>query len=126
VRAASDAELEERLVAARPEAPSAFVRELEASLFAAPEPERARWRAWPPVFTAGAVTLALALVALALSLVGLSPLQRGGDDPASAEGCITLYEPHWVMRPTLVPDNTGGFRMASRRTKIYQQVTRCP
>jgi hypothetical protein len=126
VRAASDAELEKLLVDARPEAPTAFVRELEASLFAAPEPERARWRAWSPVLAAGAVTLAFALVALVLSLGGLSPLQRGGDDPASAEGCITLYEPQWVMRPTLVPDKAGGFRMASRRTTIYRKVTRCP
>jgi len=124
---ASDDELERRLIAARPEPPGYFVRELEASLFAAPDPERARRRAaWRPVFAAGAVTVALGLVALVLSLVGLSPLQGGGNDPAAAEGCVTVSEPSWVTRPALVPDKHGGLRTANRKTKIYRQVTRCP
>jgi hypothetical protein len=123
---ASDDDLEQRLTAARPEPPRRFVLELEASLFATPEPKRPRRRAWRPVFAAGAVTVALGLVALVLSLIGLSPLQRGGNDPASAEGCVTLSEPQWVMRPTLVPGKDGRFRTAKRKTLIYRQVTRCP
>jgi hypothetical protein len=123
---ASDDDLERRLTAARPEPSGSFVRELEASLFATPHPERSRWRAWRPVFAAGAVTAALGLVTLVLSLIGLSPLQGGGNDPASAEGCVTLSEPQWVTRPTLVPDRNGEFRMANRKTRIYRQVTRCP
>ena len=102
------------------------MRELEASLFGTPEPPRSRWRAWRPVFAAGAVTAALGAVVLVLSLIGLSPLQRGGNDPASAEGCVTLSEPQWVTRPTLVPDKNGELRMENRKTKIYRQVTRCP
>jgi hypothetical protein len=78
------------------------------------------------VLAAGAVTAALGGVALVLSLIGLSPLQSGGNDPAAAEGCVTVSEPHWVKRPTLILDEKGGFRMEDRRTKIYRQVTRCP
>ncbi len=122
----SDDELEQRLTAARPEPPGAFVRELEVSLFPPPEPERSRRSAWRPLLAAGAATVALGLVALVLSFMGLSPLQRGADDPASAEGCVTLSEPRWVTRPTLVPDKNGDFRMTSRKTMIYVQVTRCP
>jgi hypothetical protein len=122
----SDDDLEQRLTAARPEAPGGFVRELEASLFPPPEPERSRRLAWRPLLAAGAVTVALGLVALVLSFIGLSPLQGGANDPASAEGCVTLSEPRWVTRPTLVPDKNGEFRMASRKTRIYVQVTRCP
>jgi hypothetical protein len=122
----SDDELERHLTAARPEPSGRFVRELEASLFAPPEPERSRRRAWRPLFAAGAVTAALGLATLFLSLVGLSPLQRGGNDPASAAGCVTFSEPQWVIRPTLVPDKNGEFRMAKRKTKVYRQVTRCP
>ena len=123
---ASDDDLARRLIAARPAPPGSFVRELEASLFPTPDPERSRRRAWRPVLAAGAVTAALGPIALILSLVGLSPLQGGGDDPAAAEGCVTLSEPQWVTRPTLVPDKNGGFRMENRKTKIYRQVTRCP
>jgi hypothetical protein len=123
---ASDDDLERRLIAARPEPPAYFVRDLEASLFAVPQPEPARRRAsWRPVFAAGAVTAALGLVVLLLSLVGMSPLQ-GRHDPAAAEGCVTLSEPRWVTRPTLVPDGHGGLRTENRKTKIYRQVTRCP
>jgi hypothetical protein len=125
VGAARDTELEARLRAARPEPPAAFVRGLETSLFPrAAEPTRRR--AWRPLFAAGAVSAALGAVALFLSLLGLSPLQRGGDDPAAANGCVTVSEPQWVTRPTLVPDTKGGFRLESRKTKIYRQVTRCP
>jgi hypothetical protein len=122
----SDDDLEQRLAAVRPEPAGGFVRELEASLFPPPEPERSRRRAWRPLLAAGAATAALGLVALVLSFMGLSPLQGGANDPASAEGCVTLSEPRWVTRPTLVPDENGEFRMVSRKTKIYVQVTRCP
>jgi hypothetical protein len=121
-----DHELEQRLVAARPEPPAGFVRELEASLFGRPQRERARRRAWRPLLATAGVTAALGAVALVLSLIGLSPLQRGGDDPASAQGCVTVSEPRSVRQPTLVPDRNGGFRMENRRTTIYRQVTRCP
>jgi hypothetical protein len=121
-----DHELEQRLIAARPEPSTGFVRELEASLFVQPQRERSRRRAWRPVLATGAVTAAFGAAALILSLMGLSPLQRGGNDPASAEGCVTVSVPHWVKRPTLILDNDGGFRMEERRTKIYRQVTRCP
>jgi hypothetical protein len=102
------------------------VRDLEASLFARPEPERSRRRAWRPLLATCAVTAALGGVALVLSLIGLSPLQSGGNDPAAADGCVTVSEPHWVKRPTLILDEKGGFRLEDRRTKIYRQVTRCP
>jgi hypothetical protein len=126
VEPAPDRELEQRLVAARPEPPARFVRELERSLFGRPQRERARARAWRPLLATGAVTVALGAAALFLSLIGLSPLQRGGDDPASAGGCVTVSEPLVVRRPTLVPDENGGFRTENRRTTIYRQVTRCP
>jgi hypothetical protein len=122
----TDHELEQRLVASRPEPQAAFVRDLEASLFGRAERERPRWAAWRPVLATAAVTAAFGTVALVLSLLGLSPLQRGGSDPASAQGCVTVSEPHFVRRPTLVPDENGGFRTENRRTKIYRQVTRCP
>jgi hypothetical protein len=126
VEPGSDPELEQRLVAARPEPPSRFVRDLEASLFGRPARERSRRRDWRPLLATGAVTAALGGVALVLSLLGLSPLQSGGNDPASADGCVTVSEPHWVKLPTLVLDEKDGFRMEQRRTKIYRQVTRCP
>jgi hypothetical protein len=122
----SEGELEQRLVSARPEPPTGFVRDLEASLFAPAERQRSRRPAWRPLFAAGAVTAALGAVALVLSLTGLSPLQGGGNDPASARGCVTVSEPQWVMQPTLILDKNGGFRMDERRTRIYRQVTRCP
>ena len=78
------------------------------------------------MFAAGAVTAALGAVALVLSLTGLSPLQRGGDDPASAKGCVTVSEPRWITRPTLVLGEDGQLRVEDRRTKVYRQVTRCP
>jgi hypothetical protein len=121
-----DQELEQRLVSARPEPPARFVRDLEVSLFGRPQRQPSRRRAWRPVIATGAVTAALGAVALALSLMGLSPLQSGGNDPASAEGCVTVSVPQWVKRPTLILDENGGFRMEDRRTKIYRQVKRCP
>ena len=118
-------ELERQLIAARPEPPARFVRDLEASLFLRPEPERSRRRAWRPALAAAVTTAALGAVVLVLSLIGLSPVQ-GGDDPASARGCVTISEPRWIVRPTLVLTKSGEFRMEERRTKIYRQVTRCP
>ena len=124
----SDHELEQRLAAARPEPPREFVRDLETSLFARPERQRQRQRrrAWDTLFAGVAVTAALAAVALVLSLSGLSPLQSGGNDPVSAQGCVTVSQPVWVMRPTIVIDKNGDLRTEERRTKIYRQVRRCP
>jgi hypothetical protein len=121
-----DRELEQRLAAARPRPRSGFVSELDTALFPRPERRRSRRLALQPLFAAAAVTTALAAVALVLSLTGLSPLQAGGNDPVSAEGCVTVSVPKWVMRPTIVIGKDGKLRTEDRRTRIYRQVRRCP
>jgi hypothetical protein len=124
-----DRDLERRLVAARPEPPAGFVDELEAALFRPPRAARARprpRRAWHPMFAAGAAAAALGAVVLVLSLLGLSPLQRGGGDPVSAEGCQTVLVPRTVIKPTLILGDDGQLRVEDRKVREMQQVKRCP
>jgi hypothetical protein len=66
------------------------------------------------------------MIAVVMSLTGLSPLQNGGNDPAAAKGCVTVSEPTWITRSTLVLGEDGQLRVRDRRTKYYRQVTRCP
>jgi hypothetical protein len=122
-----DDEAERFLSAARPAPRDNFVHSLESSLFDSP-PAQSRRAAWyrRPLLTAGAVSAALAAVALLLGLFGMSPLGAGGDDPAAAGECRTTTEARWVNRPTLELGADGQFHTKHRRQKVLVEVKRCP
>jgi hypothetical protein len=122
-----DEEMEQFLSAARPTPRDSFVHTLESSLFDSPpaKPRRAAWFR-RPLLTAGAVSAALAAVALLLGLFGLSPLGAGGDDPAAAGECRTTTEVRWVKRPQLELGADGQFHTEHRKQKVYVEVKRCP
>ncbi|HYZ81820.1 MAG TPA: hypothetical protein VE571_11145 [Solirubrobacteraceae bacterium] len=111
-----DEQIEQVLIASRPEPDPRFVDSLESRLLPAPVPER-RHR---PLLAAATLVAALACAALGLSLAGVGPLGGGNDGVRADSGCRFVT----VTRVEKVPTVVNG-QLELRDQPVQRRVKRC-
>lgn len=119
-----DAEVEERLRAARPEPDSRFVAELAERLFPAPPQRRVSRRSWRPAWAGAGVAAALACGALLLGLAGAGPLSGGQHAPQAKDDCRFVTVKRLEQQPVVVRTSHGS-GLEFQKRQVTRRVKRC-
>lgn len=117
-----DTDLEERLLAARPEPRPDFVDSLEDRLLR-PEPtRRSRWRV--PLLGAG-LAGGLTAMLLAFTLAGGDPFSSPGDGDVRARDCRFVETQVETVLPEATVDKRGDVSLRFEKHRVKRLIRRC-